>query len=119
MSKDDPIHTDGTTEELRGAISRKMQPCNAVLILAGIYSTYSHWINREVEIAKEKGKAMIAIEPWGSERTSQYVKENANKIVGWNTNSNRLGDKGIGITLRTVGFHVLTCGDAQTARRDI
>ena len=87
VPKDDPIHTNGTTEQLRVAISQQMQPCGVVLILAGVYSTYSKWINREVEIAKSKKKPIIAIEPWASEKTSQYVKESANEIVGWNTNS--------------------------------
>ena len=87
VPKDDPIHTNGTTEQLRVAISQQMQPCGVVLILAGVYSTYSKWINREVEIAKSKKKPIIAIEPRASEKTSQYVKESANEIVGWNTNS--------------------------------
>lgn len=87
VPKDDPIHTNGTTAQLHAAITRQMQPCNAVLILAGVYSTYSKWINREVEIAKQKSKPIIAIETWASERTSQHVKENADKVVGWNTDS--------------------------------
>lgn len=33
------------------------------------------------------GKRIIAIEPWGSERTSTVVKSNANKVVKWNTSS--------------------------------
>ncbi|MDD9819907.1 MAG: TIR domain-containing protein [Nitrospira sp.] len=69
---------------------RKMQPCSVILILAGVYSTYSKWIEKEIKIAKEEfsvQKPIIAIEPRGSERTSQIVKNNADRIVGWNTNS--------------------------------
>ena len=87
VSKDDPIHTDGTTEELRGAISRKMQPCNAVLILAGAPSHYSKWIRREVEVAKLKKKSMIAIVGRGSKGISQHVEDNAKMTVGWNVDS--------------------------------
>ena len=32
-------------------------------------------------------KSIIAIEPWGSERTSLVVKENADRVVKWNTES--------------------------------
>lgn len=64
-----------------------MQPASCVLILAGVYSTYSKWINIEIELAKEMGKRIIAIEPWGSQKTSQTVKNNADVIVGWNTDS--------------------------------
>lgn len=86
----DPIHTNGTNKQLRSAISDKIRDCHAVLVLAGVYSTYSKWINIEIEIAKKEyswTKPIIAIEPWGSEKTSQHVKDNADRIVGWNTNS--------------------------------
>ena len=33
------------------------------------------------------GKTIIAIEPWGSEKTSTVVKNAADKIVKWNTDS--------------------------------
>jgi len=51
--------------------------------LAGVYSTYSKWINEEIAIAKSYGKPIIAIEPWGAEKTSAVVKNNADKIVKW------------------------------------
>ena len=90
VPKDDPVHGAGTDEELRQAIKNHMQPCQVVLIMAGIYSTYSKWINIEINLAKEgfsSSKPIVAIEPWGSERTSTIVKEAADKIVKWNTES--------------------------------
>ena len=57
------------------------------MVLAGVYSTYSKWINIEIEIARSLGKKIIAIEPWASERTSQFVKNNADYIVRWNIDS--------------------------------
>ena len=33
------------------------------------------------------GKKIIAIEPWGAERTSIKVKNSANTIVKWQTSS--------------------------------
>ncbi|MDR1983557.1 MAG: TIR domain-containing protein [Prevotellaceae bacterium] len=83
VPKDDPIHTRGTQKELREAIDRQMKATSCVLILAGVYSTYSKWINEEITIAKSYGKPIIAIEPWGTERTSTVVKDNADKIVKW------------------------------------
>ena len=32
-------------------------------------------------------KKIIAIEPWGAEKTSRIVKDAADVIVGWNTDS--------------------------------
>lgn len=73
--------------ELKNKLKNKMKYCSVVLILAGVYASYSDSINMEIEIAKELGKPIIAIEPWGSERTSQVVKKNANSIVKWNSSS--------------------------------
>jgi len=43
----DPIHTNGTDKQLKEAIRRRMQCCHAVIILAGVYSSYSKWINKD------------------------------------------------------------------------
>lgn len=87
VPKSDPIHTNGTDWELRESIKRKLTPCSCVLVLAGVYSTYSKWIKKEVEIARSMGKRIIAIEPNGSERTSLYVKTYADIIVKWRVDS--------------------------------
>lgn len=87
VPKDDPIHHVPTDALLKIAISKQMRPASCVLILAGVYSTYSRWINIEIDLARNMGKKIIAVEPWGAERTSQVVKDNADIIVKWNTNS--------------------------------
>lgn len=87
VPKSDPIHNAPYQSQLKEAIRRKMQPASCVIILAGVYSTYSKWINIEIDLARELGKKIIAVEPWGSLHTSTVVKNAANKIVGWNTDS--------------------------------
>lgn len=87
VPKDDPIHTNGTDRQLYDAIEAKIRGCSCIVILAGVYSSYSRWINIEIEIAKKYNKPIIAIEPWASEKTSRIVKVNATKIVGWNYSS--------------------------------
>lgn len=83
----DPIHTGGTDKDLREAIDRKIKPCSIVIVLAGVYATYSKWIKEEIAIAQRYNKPILAVEYWGSERTSIPVKEAANKIVKWQENS--------------------------------
>lgn len=87
VPKNDPIHNAPYDYQLKAAIQRQMQPASCVLIMAGVYSTYSKWINIEIQLAQQMGKKIIAVEPWGSERTSAVVKNAADEIVGWNTNS--------------------------------
>ncbi len=90
VPKDDPIHTNGTNKELYAAIYNKIYRSNVVIILAGVYSSHSKWIDNEIYIAKNdfsSPKPIIAIEPWGAEKTSKVVKDSADLIVGWNTES--------------------------------
>ena len=87
VPKDDPIHDADNTKELKEAIREQMKHASRVLILAGVYATYSKWINIEIDLASEMRKKIIAVEPWGAERTSKVVKDNADYIVKWNTSS--------------------------------
>ena len=90
VPRDDPIHNAGSDAELRDAIQQKMAACGVVLILAGVYATYSKWITKEIDLAQQafaSPKPIIAIRPWASTRTSRTVTEAADQIVGWNTES--------------------------------
>ncbi|MDU8848109.1 TIR domain-containing protein [Clostridioides difficile] len=90
VPKDDPLHTNGTDKDLYDAIKRKISPCSVVVIMAGVYSSYSKWIDKEIKIAKEEflfEKKILAVEPWGSEKTSKKVKDNADEIVKWQAKS--------------------------------
>jgi hypothetical protein len=84
---DNPIAGAKTDKQLEVAIENKIRPCSAVLIMAGMYSTYSKWINKEIEIAKRMGKVIIAIKPFGAERISKVVRDAAHAECAWNTNS--------------------------------
>lgn len=87
VPQSDPVHTNGTDRELYNKIEAQVRGCSCVVILAGVYSTYSKWINKEIEIAKKLGKPIIAVEYWGAERTSTVVKNAATEIVRWNASS--------------------------------
>lgn len=90
VPQDDPLHTNGTDCQLHNAIKNQISPSSVVLILAGVYASYSKWIDTEIDIAYNEfyvQKPIVAIEPWGSERTSAKVKNAADRIVKWNTES--------------------------------
>lgn len=90
VPKDDPIHGAQLVTTLKAAIQRKMSPCGIVLILAGVYATYSKWINIEIDLAQSGftyPKPIVAIEPWASQRTSLRVKQAADRTVRWNKDS--------------------------------
>ena len=79
---DDPLHTNGTDKQLRGKIAEQIRQSSIVIVLAGVYASYSKWIEKEIEIAKNDfsdPKPILAVEPRASKKTSDYVKDNANK----------------------------------------
>ena len=81
---------DKFIEEQIAAIKEQVSHASAVLILAGLYSSYSKWIDKEIQIAQTEflyPKPIIAVEPWGSERTSRKVKDAADRVVKWNSKS--------------------------------
>lgn len=94
VPKNDPIHNARYDYQLKEAIRNQMKYASCVLILAGVYSTYSKWINIEIDIANELGKKIIAIEPWGAEKTSLVVKQNADVVVKWQKSSILKGIRG-------------------------
>lgn len=87
VPKEEKFDTE-TNEELEQVLREKqIKPSSVVIVLAGLYSTHSDWIGREIRIAEDEGKPILGVEPWGSDRTSNYVEQHADKMVGWNTDS--------------------------------
>lgn len=77
-----------TDDELEEVLQEKqIKPSSVVVVLAGIYSTHSDWIEKEIRIAGEEGKPILGVEPWGNDRTSNLVERHAAEMVGWNTDS--------------------------------
>ena len=90
VPQDDPIHDAATDAQLRQAIRDQMTPCHVVLILAGVYASHSKWINIEIDLAKagfQRPKPIVAIRPRGNILMSRRVREAADEIANWNTES--------------------------------
>lgn len=90
VPKEHPIHNAPNSAQLYQAIKEKMAPCHIVIVMAGVYATYSTWINNEIYIAKHEfdvPKPVLAISPWGARRISDEVRQQADMVVKWNTES--------------------------------
>ncbi len=87
IPKDDPVHTNGTDKQLKEAIDVRLSKCNVILVVTGVYSTYSKWIKKEVELAQQYDKAILSVTPHGAKRTSAIVTGAATKSVGWTKKS--------------------------------
>lgn len=79
---------DGMTNfQLKEQLKRQINPTEVVIILGGLYVSYSHWIQFEIDHAKSLNKPIIGVRPWGAQRMPQAVSNAANIVIGWNTDS--------------------------------
>ena len=88
VPRDDPIHNASNDKALYEAIRNQITLCHVVVIMAGVYATYSKWISKEIQIAKgDFNKPLLAVRPWGNTKVSTIVRNNADMLVNWNTTS--------------------------------
>lgn len=76
-----------TNAELYEKLKNQIRPTGCVLVLSGMYTAYSKWIQKELDYAVLLGKPIVGIKPWGNERVPTAVSDVADTIVGWNTSS--------------------------------
>ena len=81
-----PIDTK-SKKELQDKLRNRISLCSCVIILSGMYVSYSEWIDYEIDTAKELGKPIIGVKPWGQERVPTKVQNEADVLVGWNSSS--------------------------------
>lgn len=88
VPKNDPVHNAPSKQALYDAIKAKVRFCDVVIIMAGVYSTYSEWINKEIKIAKtDFSKPILAVKPWANKRVSTTVSNAADEVAAWNSSS--------------------------------
>jgi hypothetical protein len=83
-----PLHVDGN-DLLKFHLAQRILSSDLLLMFAGVYSSYSDWIEFEVHTAKRMLKPVIAIKPRGQQNLSRLAREYADAIVGWNSESVR------------------------------
>ena len=80
----DPLDKD---DKLQKNLRDQIRPADVMLVLAGMYSSRSGWMDWEMEFARRIGKSIVGIKPWGNVRLPVVVQLNADKIVGWKTDA--------------------------------
>ena len=73
--------------KLRRALHRQMRVTHVVLVIAGVYASYSDWMQEELELAESYDKPIVAVAPWRSRKTSVPCRQAAVEMVSWNTKS--------------------------------
>lgn len=86
----DPLIDPNTTvgkNKLKSELKKQIRPASKVIILAGMYATYSDWIDFEIDTAYDLSKYIIGLKPWGQERIPTKISSNSDVLVGWNKSS--------------------------------
>lgn len=86
----DPLIDPNTTvgkNKLKSELKEQIRPASKVIILAGMYVSYSDWIDFEIDTSVSFGKYIIGVKPWGQERIPSRVSSNSDVLVGWNKDS--------------------------------
>lgn len=68
-------------------LSEKIASSDVVLGIAGIYASYSDWMEWELDKAIANNIPIIGVVPWGQINISRVVSNRAKEIVRWNTES--------------------------------
>ena len=67
-------------------IENSIKWSSVVVVIAGLYASYSPSIKKEILLAKKHSKPTLAIIPWRSD-TSSDLRNECERVVGWNTES--------------------------------
>ena len=79
---------DKTSKGLSAGMTRQIAPAQVVIILGGMYTAHSAWIEYEIKEAQRMDKVIIGVRPWGQERVPVIVQyASICAPVGWNRSS--------------------------------
>lgn len=85
-SPDNPINSD-KNKYIRIVLSQRIESSDIVLGIAGVYASYSDWMEWELDKAIEKNIPIVGVIPRGKTNISRIVANRAKETVKWNTES--------------------------------
>ena len=96
-----PEHNPIVDPEPEKKLRDQMRPADVFLIIAGMYTAHSEWIDFELAFARRIGRPVIGIRKWGGQVIPTAITAAARGIVGWS---------GAGV-VRAIRQHALPSGD--------
>lgn len=78
-----PMANYNMKEELR----QQIRPVHCVIIIGGMWTNYSDWIQFEIDYAKSISKPILGVRPRGAKVMPTAVSNSADDVVNWNANS--------------------------------
>lgn len=81
-----PINSENSAY-IKTRLKRKIMESDVVLGIAGMYASYSDWMDWELSTAVKNNKKVVGVVPRGAQRISSTVSNYASETVRWNTDS--------------------------------
>ncbi len=83
---DEPINSENA-EYIKRRLKEKIKNSDIILGIAGVYASYSDWMEWELDTAIANEIPIVGVIPRGQLRISTVVSSRAKEVVGWNTES--------------------------------
>lgn len=78
-----PMGSEAMKEQLRNQI----RPVQCVIIIGGMWTNHSDWIQFEMDFARSIGKPILGVRPRSALVMPTAVVAVSNKVVSWNSDS--------------------------------
>jgi len=78
-----PMADAAMKEQLRNQI----RPAQCVIIIGGMWTNHSYWIQFEMDFASSIGKPILGVRPRSAKVMPQAVVNVSNLVVNWNADS--------------------------------
>ena len=73
-----------TGQSFKDETKKIIETVDVVIILSSLYSENKDLIEEYIQTAKELGKPLVVIRPWGMENVPGNIEDVADEVVGWN-----------------------------------
>lgn len=73
--------------QLREQLGRQIAPTQCVIIIGGMWTNHSDWIQHEIEVARAYGKPILGVRPRSAKVMPTAVIMASHKVVNWNGDS--------------------------------
>lgn len=83
----DKAFNSNDTDYLHKKVHELIVKADVLIGLAGVYASWSEWMNWELGEANRLGIPVLGVIPWGQKYVSETVRNHADDMCHWNTES--------------------------------
>ena len=76
-----------TRVSLENQLKRQINPTHCVIIIGGMWTNHSDWIQFELDYAYNIGKPILGVRPRGAKIMPQSIINKSTEVCNWNSDS--------------------------------